>query len=150
MLHQTIKASLKEAMIAKDQVKLSVIRGLLTSFTNELVSKGKKPQDELNDEDVLALISRAVKQRKDSIKQFTDGGRADLASSEQAELDTLQVYLPAQMSEDDVRAHVEKKKTELAISDKAGAGILMKEVMKDLKGKADGTLVKTIIEEVLA
>ncbi len=148
MLHQQIKASLKEAMLAKDEVRLSVVRGLLTSFTNELVSKGKKPQDELSDDEALAVISRAVKQRKDSIKQFTDGGRPELAESEQAELTVLQAYLPAQMSEDEVRKIVEAKKAELGITDKTGAGNLMKATMAELKGKTDGNVVKKIVDNL--
>jgi uncharacterized protein len=146
MLHQQIKASLKEAMMAKDEVKLTVIRGLLTAFMNELVSKGKKPQDELTDEEALSVISRGVKQRKDSIEQFNKGGRPDLAESEKKELEILETYLPAQMNEDEVQKVVEQRKAELNINDKSQAGLLMKSVMADLKGKADGIMVKKLVD----
>lgn len=149
-MHQQIKSSLKEAMMAKDEVKLSVIRGLLSSFTNELVAKGKTPQDQLTDEEALAVISRATKQRKDSIKQFIDGGRPELAESEKAELAILESYLPAQMSEDEIKAFVEAKKVELGITDKSRALDLVKAVMPELKGKADGALVKQVIDASLA
>lgn len=149
-MHQQIKSSLKEAMMAKDEVKLSVIRGLLSSFTNELVAKGKTPQDQLTDEEALAVISRATKQRKDSIKQFIDGGRPELAESEKAELAILESYLPAQMSEDEIKAFVEAKKAELGITDKSRALDLVKAVMPELKGKADGALVKQVIDTSLA
>jgi uncharacterized protein len=147
MLHQQFKANLKEAMMAKDELRLRVIRGLLTSFTNELVSKGKKPSDELLDDEVLAVVNRAVKQRKDSIEQFTNGGRPELAEEEKKELDALSAYLPAQMSEDEIKAVVANKKSEMNVSDKTGAGLLMKSVMAELKGKADGARVKKIVDE---
>ncbi|MFA6297200.1 MAG: GatB/YqeY domain-containing protein [Candidatus Paceibacterota bacterium] len=149
-MHQQIKSSLKEAMIAKDAVKLSVIRGLLSAFTNELVAKGRTPQDQLTDEEVIAVISRASKQRKDSIQQFVDGGRPELAESEKAELTILESYLPAQMSKEEIVAFVAKKKSELGITDKAQAVDLIKAVMPELKGKADGKLVKEAIDEALA
>lgn len=137
---------MKQAMLAKETIKLSVLRGLSSSFTNELVSKGRKPQEELSDEDARAVISRAVKQRKDSIEQFTKGGRADLADNEQMELDILSAYLPAQMSEEEVEKIVASKKAELGISDKAQMGNLMKAVMAELKGKADGMVVKKAVD----
>ena len=148
-MHQQIKSSLKEAMMAKDTVKLSVIRGLLSSFTNELVAKGRMPQDQLTDEEALAVISRATKQRKDSIQQFIDGGRPELAESEKAELAILEKYLPAQLSKEEIEAFVAKKKAELGITSKAQAVDLIKAVMPELKGKADGKLVKEAIDAVL-
>lgn len=145
-LQETIKASLKEAMMAKDTVRMTVIRGLMSAFTNELVSIGRTPQDALSDEEVLTVIRRAVKQRKDAVEQFTAGGRADLAESEQAELSLLEVYLPQLMSKDEIKAFAEAKKAELGVTDKTKVGILMSALMKDLKGKADGTDVKTVVE----
>ncbi len=149
MIQKQIKSSLKEAMMAKDPVRLTVIRGLITSFTNELITKGKKPQGELNDDEALAVIAKAVKQRKDSIDQFNKGGRADLAESEQKELDILETYLPAQMTETEVKKVVDQKKSELNITDKTQAGLLMKTVMAELKGKTDGNLVKKLVDECL-
>ncbi len=146
-LFAEIKANIKAAMLAKDTVKLSVMRNLVSACTNELVSKGRMPQDELTDEEVIAVIRRQVKQRKDSIEQFTAGGRADLAEGEQAELVYLEVFLPQLMSEDDVRTIALAKKAELGITDKKDVGRLMAEIMKDLKGKADGTVVKKVVEE---
>ncbi len=146
MLQEKIKAQLKEAMLSKDEIRLSVIRGLMTSFTNELVAKGKKPTESLTDDEVMAVISRAVKQRKDSIDQFTKGGRPELAAAEQKELDILSVYLPEQMSENEVVKIVQAKKAELNITDKAQMGNLMKAVMMELKGKADGMIVKKAVD----
>lgn len=146
MLQKQLKEELKKAMLSKDALRLSVLRGLLSSFTNELVAKGRKPQEELSDDEALAVISRAVKQRKDSIEQFTKGNRPDLASNEQKELDILSTYMPAQLSEEEVKKAVAVKKAELGITDKAQIGNLMKAVMNDLKGKADGALVKKAVD----
>lgn len=146
-LHTDIKNELKDAMRAKDAMRLNVIRGLLTAFTNELVAKKKKPDEELSDEDVLTVIGRAVKQRKDSIEQFEKGGRSDLAEGEKTELALLEAYLPAQMSEEEVKAFVISKQTELQIP-KEKAGQLTGLIMKDLKGKADGMLVKNAVDSL--
>ncbi len=145
-ISEQIRAELKDAMIAKDAVKLTTLRGLLSAFTNELVTLGRKPQDALTDEEVITVIKRAVKQRKDSIEQFTNGGRSDLADSEKAELAILEVYLPAQMSKEEIAKVVEAKKIELGVTDKTGAGMLMSACMKELKGKADGSDVKAVVD----
>ncbi|MBC7981956.1 GatB/YqeY domain-containing protein [Candidatus Parcubacteria bacterium] len=147
-LQQQIKNQIKEAMMAKDTVKLTVLRGLSSAITNDLVDKGRTPQGELTDEETLAVIRRAVKQRKDSIEQFTAGGREDLAADEKAELAYLEVYLPQMMSFDDVKKTVEAKKTELGIEDAKDKGKLMAEIMKDLKGKAEGMDVKNAVDSL--
>lgn len=145
-LQETIKGSLKEAMMAKDSVKMTVIRGLMSGFTNELVALGRTPQDALTDEEVLAVIRRGVKQRKDAIEQFVAGGREDLADSEKAELALLEVYLPAMMPREEIQKIAEAKKAELGIDDKSKSGMLMSTLMKELKGKADGADVKAVVE----
>ncbi len=147
-LQQQIKNKIKEAMIAKDATRLSVLRGLSSSITNDLVDKGRTPQGELTDDEVLTLIRRAVKQRKDSIEQFTAGGREDLAVSEKEELAYLEVYLPQMMSFTDVKKIVESKKIELNITDVKDKGKLMSEIMKDLKGKAEGMDVKNAVDSL--
>lgn len=150
MLHQQIKDSIKEAMIAKDAVRLSVLRGLVTAFTNELVATKRMPQDFLTDEEVLNSIRKAVKQRKDSIEQFEKGGRPELAEDEKKELVVLEAYLPTLMSREEIKKVVEAKKAEAGEVDKAKLGIFMGSVMKDLKGKADGADVKAVIDELFA
>ena len=148
MLQQKIRDQIKEAMLAKEAVRLSVLRGLLASFTNDLVAKKRKPTDELSDDEVLDIIRRSVKQRKDSIDQFTKGGRADLAEAEQSELAILETYLPTLMTKDEIRTIVEVKKAEMTITDKSKMGQFMGVVMRDLKGKADGNDVKEVIESM--
>lgn len=149
-LHQQIKDQIKEALKNKDSARLGVVRGLVSSFTNELVSLKRTPQDELSDEEVLNVIRRAVKQRKDSIQQFVDGGRPDLAETEKIELAVLETYLPAQMSREEVLAVAQNKMSDLGITDKTKAGLFMGALMKDLKGKADGDVVKSVVDELLA
>ena len=148
-IQQTIKDQIKEAMRAKDSVKLNVVKGLSAAFTNELVKLGKMPQDELSDEDALAVIRRAVKQRKDSIDQFVSGGRPELAEDEKAELAVLETYLPAMMSKEDVMTIAKAKMAEMGAVDKSKAGMFMGTLMKDLKGKADGDVVKAVVDELL-
>lgn len=148
-LHTQIREQIKDAMKARDTVRLGVLRGLVTAFTNELVATKRMPTEELTDEQALAVISRAVKQRKDSIEQFTKGGRADLAENEQAELAILQTYLPAQMSRDEVLVVAKTKMAELGAIDPTKKGMFMGTLMKELKGKADGDTVKSVVDELL-
>lgn len=145
-LHEDIRGQIKEAMMAKDPVRLTTLRGLVSAFTNELVATQRKPQDILKDEEVLNVIRRAVKQRKDSVEQFTAGGRSDLADSEKAELVILEKFLPQLMSRDEIKKVAEAKKAELGVTDKAKVGMLMSAVMKELKGKADGADVKAVVD----
>lgn len=149
-LQTTIKEGIKDAMRAKDEVLLNVLRGLSTAFVNELVAKGRTPQSEITDDEALAVIARAAKQRKEAIAQFRAAGREDLAVPEENELRIIEAYLPAQMSVEEIAAVVATKKAELSIADKSQMGQLMSAVMKDLKGKADGTLVKEAVEKSFA
>lgn len=142
MIHQSIKAQLIEAMRAKDAVRLDVIRSLLSSFSNELIAKGSA-EPFLDDTTVLALIKKSVKQHKDSIDQFTEGGRMDLVEKEAAELKHLEAYLPAAMSKEEIlKIATRLKETN---SDK---GKLIGMVMKECKGQADGNDVKAVVESL--
>ncbi len=149
MLQEKIKQEMVAAMKARDEVRLRTLRGLLSAFTNELVAKGRKPIEQLSDEETLSVIKRAVKQRKDSIEQFRAGGRNDLVANEEAELGVLETYLPKMMSAHEVRAAVEAKIKELKITSKQEAGKLIGTIMKDLKGMADGSDVKAAVDELL-
>ena len=151
-LHTDIKSQMIEAMKAKDALRLSVIRGLLSSFTNENVAKKKKPDEELSDEDVLSVIFRAVKQRKDSIEQFEKGGRRDLAESEKAEMKILETYLPAQMSKEEIFAYVKNKFGDPTTPEatRGDKNRFIGFVMKELKGKADGMVVKEAVDSIFA
>jgi uncharacterized protein YqeY len=145
-MHESIKGELKEAMKAKEAVRLRVVRGLLTMFMNEMVSTGRTPQDLLTDDEVLAVIKRAAKQRKESITQYEAAGRDELAVPEKEELAVIDTYLPQMMSIEEITPIVIAKKAELGIDDKSKMGMLVGAVMKELAGKADGGDVKTAVE----
>jgi len=145
-MHEQVKAELKEAMKAKDAVRLRVIRGLLTAFMNELVATSRTPQDLLTDDEAMAVIKRAAKQRKESIAQYEAANRPELAAPEKEELVVLEDYLPQMMTIEEITPIVEAKKAELGIDDKSKMGMLVGAVMKDLAGKADGGDVKTVVE----
>lgn len=149
MLSEKIREELTGAMKARDTLKTNVLRGLITAFTNELVSKGIRPQEAISDEDALAVIRRGVKQRKDSIEQFRNGRREDLAQKEAAEMKILEAYLPAQMSREQIEVVAKKLKEKLGVTDKSKMGVFMGAVMKELKGQADGALVKEIVGGLL-
>lgn len=148
MLQDSIKSQIKEAMMAKDAVRLEVLRGISAAATNELVAKGRKPQDQLTDEELIAVITRLSKQRKDSIDQFTKGGRMDLVTEEQAQLAIIETFLPKMMSQDEIRPIAIAKKETLGVADKSGLGKLVGAVMSELKGKADGNDVKAVVESL--
>jgi len=146
MTQAELKEAMKAAMKNKEPVKLTVIRGLISAMTNEAVAKGKGPEGILSEDEVLTVITRAAKQRKDSIEQFQKGGRPELAQSEQEELSIIQAMLPAQMSQEEIAAAAKAKAQELGVTDKSGANKLMGMLMKDLKGRADGTAVKAVVD----
>lgn len=148
MLQELIRVQIKEAMLAKDSVRLETLRSMAAAFTNELVAKGKKPQDMLEDEEALAVVTRLSKQRKDSIDQFKKGGREDLVEIEEAQLAILETYLPKLMDRSEVEKIAKTKKEELNLNDPTKKGILMAALMKDLKGKADGGMVKDVVDKL--
>ena len=148
VLHEQIKNKIKEAMMRKDAVMLKTTRAMVAAFTNELVSKNRKPNEMLSDEEALVVIIRLAKQRKDSIEQFEKGGREDLVNEERAELAVLETYLPKMIERSEVERIAKMKKAELRIDDPAKKGMLMSALMKDLKGKTDGSLVKEVVDSL--
>jgi uncharacterized protein len=146
-LHETIKSQMIEAMRAKETEKLAVLRSLLALFQSEQLAKGSTDAF-LNDTDCMALIKRAVKQRNDSIAQFTKGGREDLAEAEKAELAILGSYLLETMSHEAILDIAQKKKAELGITDASKMGMLIGAVMKATAGQADGGDVKKVVESL--
>ncbi len=147
-LHESLRESLKTAMKAKDAVTLRTVRSIMTACTNELVATSRTPQDMLTDDEVLAVIKRLSKQRKESILQFEANGRPELAVPEHEELAVLEAYLPTMMSQDAIRPIAVTKMAELAVTDKSKLGILVGAVMKELAGKADGGDVKAVVESL--
>lgn len=149
-LHTQLQGELKETMRAKDEIRLTLLRSLLTAFTNELVAKKRKPSEELEDEEVLTVLRRAAKQRQDSIEQFTKGSRPDLAEREEKELVIIQSYLPQMMSREEIEEIAKAKKGSMGITDPKEKGKFMGALMSDLKGKADGADVKAVIDSLFS
>ncbi|OIO32738.1 MAG: glutamyl-tRNA amidotransferase [Candidatus Yonathbacteria bacterium CG_4_10_14_3_um_filter_47_65] len=147
-IHETIKEEIKKAMLAKDTIRLGVLRRILAAFINELVAKKRTPQEILEDDAAETVIKRMAKQHKDSIEQFEAGGRNDLVESERAELACLEAYLPKMMSKEEIATVAKRKKEELRADDKAKIGILIGVIMKELRGRADGNDVKEVVEKL--
>ena len=146
-LKERINSDLKEAMKSGDKTRLSVvrsIRALILEFEKSGADKVLSPDDE------LAMLTTAAKKRKDSIEQFRNAGRAELADQEEAELKILQDYLPKQLNENEVKSEVAKLAAQIGAKSKEDFPKLMPLVMKELKGKADGKIVKSIVESFLA
>ena len=150
MLHTQLKDDMKAALKAREQMRLTTLRGLLSAITNELVAQKRKPDEMLEDDGVLSVIKRAVKQRKDSIEQFEKGGRPELAEKEREELAVLEAYLPAQASREDIATAVDAVLADMGDVDPSKSGIVVGAVMKKLQGNADGALVKEVVSEKLA
>lgn len=150
MLQNQIREDLKTAMKAREQIKVDTLRGAISAFTNELVSKGKKPTEEISDPDAVTVLKRLAKQRKDSIEQFTAGGRTELAEKEAAELKIIEAYLPQTAPRAEIQKVAEAKKAELGVTDASGIGKLTGAVMKELAGRADGNDVKEVVQSLFS
>lgn len=148
-LHEDIKASLKDAMKSRDQVRLRTIRSVITALSNEAVAKGGTPQTVLSDDDAHAVIKRLAKQRRESIEQFEAANRPELAEPEKEELVVLESYLPTMMSQEEIEPIAKAKLEELGITDKSRMGQAIGAVMSELGGKADGGDVKEVVERLL-
>lgn len=146
-LKERINQDLKDAMKSGDKTKLAVvrsIRALILEFEKSGASKELTPEDEIK------MLSTAAKKRKDSIDQFRNAGRNDLVEAEEAELKILMEYLPKQLDENEIKIEVQKLALQIGAKTKDDFPKLMPLVMKELKGKADGKIVKSVVENFLA
>lgn len=149
MLKQQLQNELKESMLAKNTLKTSTLRMLLSAINYTEIQKGGAGY-EATDEDVLAVIQKEAKQRRDSIEAFESGGRQEMADKEKQELDILQSYLPEQMSEEEIKKLVDEAITQTGASDLQDLGKVMGALMPKVKGKGDGNLVNKIVREKLS
>ena len=147
-LQEQMKENMKAAMREKNMPAVMTYRGLMSAMTNEIVASGKAPDTPVDDEMAMTVLTREAKKRKDSIQQYTDAGRPELAEDEQAELAIIETYLPEMMSIEDIKKIAEAKIAELGTD--ANKGQVMGALMGELKGKADGGDVKTVVDELLA
>jgi uncharacterized protein YqeY len=136
-----LKADLKDAMRGGDAVAVSTIRMLISQMQYARIQAGR----DLAEADVLALLQRAVKTRREAIEQFEKGGRADLAAKERSEIGVVERYLPASMGEDDMAKAVDALLAELGITDKKDLGRAMKEFMARHRGRVDGKAANALI-----
>ena len=146
-LEQSLGADIVTAMKAKDQTKLTALRMLKTALTNKSIEKGRAHEGA----EELQVVSMLVKQRRDSIEQFTKGGRTDLADKEQAEIAILNAYLPASASDDEIAAAVAAAITETGATSAKDMGKVMKATMAGLAGKTvDGKKVSETVKAKLS
>jgi uncharacterized protein YqeY len=143
-LKEKISADLKEAMKARDQLAIDTLRSAMSALTYKKVETGK----DLSSEEEIAVIQKQVKQRTESIAEYTKAGRADSAANETREKEILAKYLPAQKSTDEIRKVVLEILESIPKEDR-NQGAAMKAIMPKLKGLADGNLVKQIVTEEL-
>ena len=146
-LKEKINEDLKQAMKAGEKVKLQTIRSIRASIL-EFEKSGSGI--EMDNEDEIKLLSTAAKKRKESIEQFSKAGRDDLASTEEAELKIIMSYLPEQLSSENIEAEVMRIAKEIGANSKTDFGKLMGAAAKQMKGKADGRVIKEIVEKVLS
>lgn len=145
-LLDTLNQDLKNAMKARDDTRKRTLRTLKTAITRAEKDKGHP----LSDDEILAVIRRQVKQRRDSIEAFQKGGRQDLVDAEQAELDILENYLPAPLGEDVIRAAAAQVITEVGATSMRDMGKVMGKLMAQLKNQADGRVINQIVRELLS
>jgi uncharacterized protein YqeY len=141
-LVEQLTVDMKEAMKAKDKVRLTLVRGLRSSVQNKAIDLGR----DMTDEDVLAVIKSEVKKRKDAIELYKQGGREDLAEQENAEKELLEGYLPAQLSDDEIYAIIDDV---IAQNPEAQFGALMGQVVAKVSGQADGSRVSALLKSRL-
>lgn len=147
-LREKLISDLKDAMRAKDSIRRDTLRLIDAALKNTEIEK-KKRETGLSEEEVIEVVSRLAKQRNDSIKQFNDGGRADLAEKEQTELKIIEQYLPEQLSEEEIRKVVQEVIAAVNPQTPSDLGKVMGQAMAKLKGKADGNLVREIAQQEL-
>lgn len=145
-LKAKIMDQLKEAMKSKDQVKLSTLRFLNSQIKNKEIELRPK---EISEDDIVAVIKKSVKQRQDSIEQYQNANRQDLADAEIAELKILDQYLPEMMSEEEVEQAVVAAIKDTGATGAKDMGKVMKAVMEKTKGQADNKLVSTLVKKNL-
>jgi uncharacterized protein YqeY len=148
-LPERIDADLKDAMRAKDALKLSVLRMLKAALKNAAIEKSGADA-EMSDAEAAQVIRKQVKQRQDSIESFEKGGRAELAAKEKEELSILQGYLPQAMSATEITQAVRETIAETGATSKAQMGIVMKAVQARVAGRADGKTLSAEVQKQLS
>ncbi|WP_417899541.1 GatB/YqeY domain-containing protein [Bacillus haimaensis] len=145
-LLERLNTDIKQAMKDKDKEKLSVLRMVKSAIQNEAIKHGR----DLTEEEELTVLSRELKQRKDSLHEFDKAGREDLVHKLQGELAIVEHYMPEQLSEEEVSAIVQQTISDVNATSKADMGKVMGALMPKVKGKADGSLVNKLVQQHLS
>ncbi len=147
-MENRIQADMVAAMKAKDAVKLASLRAVKAAVLLAKTAEGGS--GEVTDQDIVKIIQKLVKQRKESAQQYTDAGRPELAENELAEAAVMEVYLPKQLSEEEVKAELTKIIAEIGASKPSDMGKVMGVATKRLAGLAEGRLISTLVKQLLA
>ncbi|CCH56167.1 hypothetical protein BN8_05486 [Fibrisoma limi BUZ 3] len=147
-LKQQIDADIKQAMLAKDQDRLRALRALKSMILLEETKEGGS--GELKPEDEIKILTKAVKQRKDSADIYRQQGRADLLNTEEAEIAVIEKYLPQQLSEAELKAKVQDIITRVGASSPSDMGKVMGVATKELAGQTDGKAISAMVKSLLA
>ena len=146
-LLERLNKDIIQAMKNKEKDKLTTFRMIKSSLQNEAIKLGKQ---ELSEEEELTVLSREMKQRKDSLQEFDKAGREDLVDKLRIELSYVEAYMPKQLSEEELTAIVKESIAETGASSKAEMGKVMAVIMPKVKGKADGSLVNKLVQQHLS
>ncbi|MFB5677265.1 GatB/YqeY domain-containing protein [Paenibacillus terreus] len=144
-LSERLNEDMKQAMKSKDKFKLSTIRMVRSTIKNLEIELKR----DLDDTELLDILSREIKQRKDALQEFEKAGRDELAESNRAEIEILSQYLPAQLTEEEIKVIVQQTIQETGASSKADMGKVMAALMPKVKGRADGKLVNQTVQQFL-
>lgn len=145
-LKQQLANDLRNALRSKDELRKMTLRLALAAIHNAEIAKGS----ELSEEEVVVVIAKQVKQRRESIAQFDQGGRQDLVAQEQKELEILLEYMPPQLTEEEIRSRAKEAIEQVGAASPAQMGEVMRVLMPQLKGKADGQVVSRIVKDILS
>jgi hypothetical protein len=144
-LSERLNEDMKQAMKSQDKFRLSVIRMIRSSIKNIEIDQRRT----LDDGEVIDILSREIKQRKDALQEFEKAGRSDLVESAQAEIAIISEYLPKQLTEEELQSIIQETIREVGASSKADLGKVMSALMPRIKGRADGKLVNRLVQQQL-
>ncbi len=149
-LKDRIGEDIKSAMKAKDKIRLETVRSIKKVILEKEVALRPKGQDSLTEEQEIEVLSQQAKQRRDSIEQYRNGGREDLAEKEAQELAIIETYLPQQLSDEEINTILDEIITSVGATTAKDLGKVMGVAMKQLKGKADGKKIQGLVKEKLS
>jgi uncharacterized protein YqeY len=145
-LKETMESDLKDALRSKDEPRKTTLRLAIAAIRNAEIDKRR----ELEESELIGIVAKEAKQRRESAEQFAKGGREDLVAREEHELEILLEYLPAQLTEQEIEARAREVIGEVGASGQAQIGDVMRILMPEMKGKADGQMVSGIVKALLA